>query len=134
MTLGPNVQPIRRLAGQWRTWGADFVCPANAVIPDTELVRATVGMPTFWLLSVFLDRNIGPLGQVEALIETGLGGVAGIIPATLFGGAFIAQVPATELVITIRNPNAAVTPYRVVAQAAPVSTWNPLMLPEDNRR
>jgi hypothetical protein len=134
MTLGPNVQPVRRLAGQWRTWGADFVCQPNAAIPETELVRATVGMPTFWLLSVFLDRGIGPLGQVEAFVETGLGGVAGITPVTLFGASFVAQVPATELVITIRNPVAALARYRVVVQAAPVSTWNPFMLPVDNRR
>jgi hypothetical protein len=134
MTLGPTVQPIRRLAGLWRTWGADFVVAVGETIPDAELVRATIGIPTFWLLNVFLDRSVGPIGQVEALIETGLGGVSGVFPITLFGSGIQAQLPATELVISIRNPQPAIIPYRVVVQVAPVSTWNPLMLPEDNRR
>lgn len=126
MTLGPQVKPVRRLAGQWRAWGNALEVQANNPgLTETELVRATLGYPASWSLSVFLDGGLGPLGVIDVLVTTSLGGVSGRQVITLTGPSVQAPVlPATELVIQVRAP-ATAPRFRIVAQVAPISSWSP---------
>lgn len=126
MTLGPQVVGVRRLAGSWASWGEVVPVADNVVLAETEVVRASLQYPVVWALRAFLDNGQGP-PTVEALIRTGLGQVVGTQVVALGpapGVVVLTHVPATELVVSVRCPTPAAA-YRIIVQAAPLSTWSP---------
>jgi hypothetical protein len=98
---------------------------AGAVLELTEVVRATLDYPAVWTVRAFLDRGVGPVA-VEAHLTCGVGGVFGteVLALGVNGTVVRTHVPATELVVSARCPVAGAA-YRVVVQAAPISSWDP---------
>lgn len=119
------VTPVRRMAGEWASWGEALQVEANAQVEETELVRASLEYPVVWCLRAYLDNGVGP-ATVEALIRSGLGQVVGTQVAPLGAGGLVVltHVPATELVISVRCPTPSPA-YRIIVQASPLSTWAP---------
>lgn len=119
------VKPIRRMAGEWSSWGEALDVAPNIAVPETELVRASLGYPVVWSLRAYLNEGIGP-ATVEALVRTGLGQIVGtqVVPLGVGLVAVLTDLPATELVVSVRCPTPSPA-YRIIVQAAPRSTWAP---------
>lgn len=119
------VKPVRRMAGEWASWGEALPVGDNLTVPETELVRASLEYPVVWCVRVYLDGGVGPV-TVEALIRSGLGQIVGtqVAPLGAAGLVVLTHVPATELVVSVRCATPAAA-YRIIAQASPLSTWAP---------
>lgn len=119
------VKPVRRMAGEWASWGEALAVANNVTVEETELVRATLEYPCVWCVRAYLDNGVGP-PTVEALVRSGLGQVVGtqLLPLGVGALAVLTHVPATELVVSVRCPTPS-NAYRIIVQASPISTWAP---------